>query len=87
MLAVQLPVVCARVGAMAELLHDSPGSLYDPDDVGSLQRAIEIQLEQRSLPELPVPTWEQRGRQFDQLIREVLSTTDPAIAHDMVAAS
>ena len=87
MLAVRLPVVCARVGAMAELLHDSPGSLYDPDDVGSLQRAIETQLEQRSLPEWPVPTWEQRARQFDQLIREVLSTTDPVIAHDMVAAS
>jgi glycosyltransferase involved in cell wall biosynthesis len=56
-LACGVPVAVARVGAAAELLRDSPGNLYAPDDAASLARTIDSLCESPVLPALPVPTW------------------------------
>lgn len=57
MLACELPVVAAAVGAMVPLLGDIPNSLYCPDDPADLVRAIDWQLEHARLLEQPIEDW------------------------------
>lgn len=57
-LSVGLPVVVARVGAMAELLRDWPDNLYEPGDVGSLTDRLRRLSQYPRTPKLEVPTWD-----------------------------
>jgi teichuronic acid biosynthesis glycosyltransferase TuaC len=69
MLACKLPVVAARVGAMADLFADSPENLYQPDDVSSLVDAVLAQLDTPSRPIMEVRDWEQLIGSVEPLFR------------------
>ena len=73
MLACRLPVVAADVGAMRALLAPYD-CLYDPESPDSLARAVEGQLAARRIPELVVPSWKDRGADFQRLLEQALST-------------
>ena len=68
MLACELPVVAADVGAMRGLLPAAERFLFDPDNVASLAKAISGQLETRHLPVVAIPTWNDCGLQFGNLL-------------------
>jgi glycosyltransferase involved in cell wall biosynthesis len=58
MLACQLPVVAADVGAMGRLMDRWRDTcLYRADDPSELARRVEAQLESRLVPPLPVEGW------------------------------
>ena len=75
MLACKLPVVAADVGATQSLLRGSDVCLYDPSSDDSLAKAIHAQLAARHLPALPVPTWQDRGLEFGELLTKTVSTS------------
>lgn len=60
-LACETPVVVADVGALAELFVDYPNLRYRPGDSESLAECILMQLVQREVVGLNVPTWQQKG--------------------------
>lgn len=57
MLACQLPVVAASVGAMTPLLAGIPEALYAPDDADDLARAVGAILLQPRLPDVSIDDW------------------------------
>lgn len=59
MLACNLPVAAARVGAMGPLLADLPSCLYEPDDAADLARALLAQLEHPMVANVPIQDWVQ----------------------------
>lgn len=69
MLACGIPIVAARVGALAALFAGVPDLLYEPGEPDSLAKAIKFQIEHPVWPDLPVPDWTERGRILDELIR------------------
>ncbi len=72
-LACRVPLVAAAVGSMNELLAEYPRCLYEPDDSNSLARAIEHQLETRTLVDLPAPSWADSARQLADLFEKVVN--------------
>ena len=73
MLACELPVVSARVGAMTTLLAQTPSSLYDAEDAKGLATALLAQLDQPVLADVPIADWA-------QLIRTVEPKLEAAVA-------
>lgn len=59
--ACEAPVLAARVGAVAELLHDFPDCTYTPDDATSLLSQLRASCERRSPLSIPAPTWRTQG--------------------------
>jgi teichuronic acid biosynthesis glycosyltransferase TuaC len=57
MFACGLPVVAANVGAMTQLLSELPASLYRPDDVADLLRALDFQMASRAQPSMVIDDW------------------------------
>lgn len=57
MLACGLPIVAARIGVMEHLLADLPATLYRPDDVHDMARAILAQLSHPMQAKIPVRDW------------------------------
>lgn len=72
MMACALPIVAADVGAMSTLLAHGEAALYDPENAGSLAAAIISQLKKPRVAKLPVPSWQVRGDEFYELLREGL---------------
>jgi teichuronic acid biosynthesis glycosyltransferase TuaC len=56
-IACEIPVVVARIGAMAELLRDFPENLYEPDDAESLLVALRQMCREPKVPAIDVSTW------------------------------
>lgn len=57
MLACQLPVVAANVGATGELFASYPRLLFKPGDAEALAQAVLIQLGSAEQPALPIRDW------------------------------
>ncbi|MEQ8660955.1 MAG: glycosyltransferase, partial [Gammaproteobacteria bacterium] len=68
MLAMRIPLVVARVGAMASLFADYPACTYAADNSASLARALLAQLRSPCVPALPVPTWEEQAAHLEDLL-------------------
>lgn len=69
MLACRLPVAAADVGAMSDLLADSPQQLFQPGNAAALSDAVLRALEQPHPMDLPIRDWEQLVREIEPLIR------------------
>lgn len=73
MIACRLPVVAADVGVMRTLLAGWEDCLYDPEQAESLADAIAKQLSARRIVELVVPSWKDRGEDFNDLLEQALA--------------
>jgi hypothetical protein len=71
LVACEVPVLVAAVGAMAELLADWPGTLYAPDDPASLLAGMRRQLQERIVPPLPVQEWDALAGELGDFLRSV----------------
>ena len=74
MQACQLPVVATNVGVMPHLLASVPQALYQAGSAQDLVRALEFQLSQRLLPDLPVENWGQVVGRMEQDLRTLVGT-------------
>ena len=72
MVACGLPVVVARVGAMEALFGDTPNSLYQPDDEGSLARCIEAQLDKPTVADIEIRDWASLAGDMERAYLSVL---------------
>ncbi len=68
MLACNLPVVAAGVGAMRDPVFEAKNCLFDPENAKSLADAIVAQLMHRQLPGFPIPTWKDRSRELGEML-------------------
>lgn len=57
MLASQLPIVAANIGAMTTLFSESPQTLYRAEDATDLKKIIEGQLKARHIPSITIEDW------------------------------
>jgi teichuronic acid biosynthesis glycosyltransferase TuaC len=87
MIACQLPVVATNVGVMRQLFTGHQHCLCEPDCVNSLANAIEKQLDTPKVLDISVPTWEDRGRDFHQLLMEAVKGSYPVNSSMRVAAA
>ncbi|GMQ54257.1 glycosyltransferase family 4 protein [Halopseudomonas aestusnigri] len=67
-----LPVVAARVGAIAETLQAFPGLLFTPGDADSLRWAVTSQLAGAQHVAVAVDEWPDLVKRIDQLISQVV---------------
>jgi glycosyltransferase involved in cell wall biosynthesis len=70
MIACRLPMVAADVGVMSGLLAGYENCLYQSENADCLADAIERQLDTPSGVDISAPTWEERGRDFHELLME-----------------
>jgi teichuronic acid biosynthesis glycosyltransferase TuaC len=68
MLAMRIPLVVARVGAMATLFAQHAACTYEADSSASLAAALLAQLRAPCIPALPVPTWEDQAARLEALL-------------------
>ncbi|MEQ8232432.1 MAG: glycosyltransferase [Gammaproteobacteria bacterium] len=68
MLAMRMPLVVARVGAMASLFADHPACTYEADSSTSLAAALLAQLRAPCIPALPIPTWDEQAARLEALL-------------------
>lgn len=68
MLACGLPIVSARVGAMTSLLESLPRALHPADDPDALAVALEWQIAQRRIPDVPIEDWEKLAERLEGLL-------------------
>jgi glycosyltransferase involved in cell wall biosynthesis len=61
MRACNLPAVVAAIGDVTESMQQCRHGLYEPGNHAALAAALLRQVEQRCLPDIPVPDWEQQG--------------------------
>ncbi|MFC1843558.1 glycosyltransferase family 4 protein [Thermodesulfobacteriota bacterium] len=71
MMACGIPVVAAKVGAMAELLAAYPECLFEPENQLSFIKTIENQIIQPSLMNLPILSWPELAIKFNALLNEI----------------
>jgi len=69
MVACNLPVVAARVGASAEIMKEYPDFLFSPGDHQSLADAVKKQLKKPNRVQITVPTWETLATKLGLLIQ------------------
>ena len=74
MLACELPVVAANVGAIRDLLPGAERFLYAPEDVSSLANAISAQVEMRYRPTVSIPTWKDCALRFGNMLEAAASS-------------
>lgn len=77
MMACELPLVAADVGAMHDLLDDCPTCLYQPGDVEGLCRAIRYQLDAARTATKVVPDWDDIAGTLEKFL---LDLTGPQTA-------
>ncbi len=68
MVACGLPVVAAKVGAIAQTLQASPEMLFTPGDVGSLIGAVKFQLENAHLVDIKPMEWSELVESVEPII-------------------
>jgi glycosyltransferase involved in cell wall biosynthesis len=73
MIACRLPVVAADVGVMRGLFFGYEDCLYDPEQAESLADTITKQLSARRIAEHEVPSWKNRGDDFNDLLEQALA--------------
>ena len=73
-LACQVPVVCAAVGALQELLHGYQDCLYAPDDSSDLAKKIRNQIEARIIPAIPIPNWKDQAQKMEKVLSEIIAS-------------
>jgi len=71
-MACQVPVVAARVGSMEELLCDHPSWLYQPEDAGSLAKAISERLSDRTTDYGEIPDWSELSIQLERILLDTV---------------
>lgn len=71
MLACGLPVVAADIGAMGDLLAQSPQSLYQPEDAASLAEKIRLQLQAPAGVCVEINDWAAVVAEVEPLIRQI----------------
>jgi glycosyltransferase involved in cell wall biosynthesis len=79
MLACRLPVVAANVGAMRGLLAGSEQHLFNPTNVASLVNALVAQLGNSQRPAIQVPSWQDCGSKFGELIEAAVTASTRSI--------
>jgi len=80
MLACGLPLVAADVGAMRGLLPGYERYLFAPGSAASLADAIVAQLETRYLPAAAIPTWQDCGLMFENLLEAAVAPSAPSLS-------
>ena len=80
-IACHVPLVAAAVGSMNELLAEYPQCLYEPENSDSLARAIESQLEARTVVNLPAPSWADSARQLADFFEKVVHGNPLSLNH------
>jgi glycosyltransferase involved in cell wall biosynthesis len=70
--ACKVPVVAAEVGAIKELLKETPRSLFRPKDVDSLVTALGQQLENPEVLSLKASGWNELGIRVDEFFEACL---------------
>jgi len=73
MLACQVPVVAADIGAMKTLLQPFPDSLYRAEDASSLAAQLERQLSRPTVAAVPIKSWEDLGAELEFGLRRALA--------------
>jgi glycosyltransferase involved in cell wall biosynthesis len=68
-LACQVPVIVAAVGAMRELLLAFPEFLYEPENIGELSNRLKAQLASPSVPTITVPDWTDQTILLEKILR------------------
>ena len=71
--ACRIPLVAARVGSMIEFLDDYRGCLFEPENPASLAEAIRRQLTDKTIVEIPVPSWNDSAIRLSTFFQQVLS--------------
>lgn len=67
-LACDVPVVAANVGAMSLMFANMKEALYDPDSADSLASTIVHQLRAQRLNRVDIPTWEDQAEALGEFI-------------------
>jgi glycosyltransferase involved in cell wall biosynthesis len=80
MLACNLPVVAADVGAMGELLADVPACLYRPGDPIDLAARIEAQLVTPVQAQVPIMDWRELLAGVEPRLRSLASSSASGLA-------
>jgi glycosyltransferase involved in cell wall biosynthesis len=68
-LACNVPVVCASVGALEELFFNYPNCLYDPDNPADLASKVANQINARIIPSIPVLTWGDQAKKLEKIFK------------------
>ena len=71
-IACRVPLVAAGVGSMKELLNDYPQCLYEPENPVSLAKAIERQLEARTIVDIAAPSWGDSAKKLERFFEDML---------------
>ena len=74
-MACRAPLIAAAVGSMNELLATHPQCLFEPDDPHSLAAAARQVLQDKSLVDIPVPSWEDSARLLEDFLETVFRGT------------
>lgn len=73
MLACRTPVLSAAVGSLKDLLNsDYPMCLYPIDDEALIADAINRQIDNRVIPDLPVPSWAFQADKLESVLEMTL---------------
>jgi glycosyltransferase involved in cell wall biosynthesis len=70
-LACNVPVVCAAVGALEELFQNYQGCSYLPDEPFDLARKIIKQLKLRTIPDMPIVTWRDQAKKIEVIFKHL----------------
>ena len=80
MMACRIPMIAAKVGSMIQLLKGHPEWLYDPEDTGSLAKAISDRLTDQRTDYGDIPEWSDLGAQLEKIMIETLHPKDKPMA-------
>jgi glycosyltransferase involved in cell wall biosynthesis len=80
MLACELPVVAADVGAMGALLAGAPACLYRVGDAADLARKLRAQLDSPTLPAVSIDDWQTLIERLDPQLEALLGSRREAAA-------
>lgn len=70
-LSCRRPLVAADVGVMKNLLSAYPKNLFKSDNPVDLARAVRIQLQEPTVTDIPVPTWDSLAERLDAFLRSI----------------
>lgn len=80
MMACRIPMIAAKVGSMTQLLKGHPEWLYDPEDAGSLAKAISNRLSDQRTEYGDIPDWSDLGAQLAKIMLETRHPKDKPMA-------